>query len=206
VIRFGTVSLVLVAAIAPGCSNGSGTNSDKAPPPAAAAAAPVGPAVTGTAPSGAVVTLEPTTAQEFSLPEGPAIMDQYGKQFVPELLLVRVGQPVEFRNSEAEPHNVNVNRLPTGTAVFNVATAPYQKYVHTFEHPGQYAVACDIHPGMLATVVASHTPYVGVVGEPGTFEFKDLPAGEYTLRWSLNGKSGEKTVTVTSVPVTVAVP
>jgi hypothetical protein len=45
-----------------------------------------------------------------------------------------------------------------------------------------------------------------MVGEPGTFEFNDLPAGEYTLRWSFRGKSGEKSVTVTSGPTTVAVP
>ena len=133
-------------------------------------------------------------------------MDQYAKQFVPELLVVRVGQPVEFRNSENDPHNVNVNRLPTGTQVFNVSTAPYQKYVHTFTQPGQYAVACDIHPGMLATLVATTTPHTAVVGDNGAFTFGDIAPGVYTLGWIVAGQSGEKTVNVTGGRTEVSVP
>lgn len=192
--------LVILATVA--CS----TPSDQQTAPAAAAsAAPAVPAIVGKAPRGTIVTLEPATAREFPLPEGPAIMDQYAKQFVPDLLLVRVGQPVEFRNSESEPHNVNVNRIPTGTEIFNVATAPYQKHVHTFDQPGRYAVACDIHPGMLATVVASTTPYVAVADNAGAFQFTDLTSGEYTLRWS-GAEDGEKTVTVGAGATTVVVP
>src|SRR5919108_291874 len=140
------------------------------------------------------------------LPDGPAIMDQYAKQFVPDMLLVRVGQPVEFRNSEDSPHNVNVNRIPTGTEIFNVATAPYQKHVHTFDQPGQYAVACDIHPGMTATVVATTTPYVTIADDAGNFSWPDIPPGDYTLSWVLSGKSGEKKVTVAAGRTELAVP
>jgi hypothetical protein len=140
------------------------------------------------------------------MPDGPAIMDQYAKQFVPDMLLARVGQPVEFRNSESDPHNVNVNRIPTGTQIFSVGTAPYQKYVHTFDQPGQYAVACDIHPGMLATVVVSATPYVAVADESGAFAWTDVAPGQYTLAWVLSGKTGEKTVTVSAGRTELTVP
>jgi plastocyanin len=171
----------------------------------AAAAIPSGPAVSGTAPAGAIITLEPAAAREFPLPEGPAIMDQYAKQFVPELLFVRVGQSVEFRNSEDSPHNVNVNRMPTGTAVFNTSTAPYQKFVYTFAQPGQYSVTCDIHPGMLATLVATTTPYVAVADERGAFAFTDLAPGSYKLIWMASGRSGEKTIEVSTGAVNVNV-
>jgi hypothetical protein len=196
------LTLFLVGLAASACST--------APEPAgsaetATAAAPAAPSIVGKAPRNTVVMLEPASPREFPLPDGPAIMDQYGKQFVPDMLVVRVGQPVEFRNSEDMPHNVNVNRIPTGAEVFSVATAPYQKYVHTFDQPGQYAVACDIHPGMLATVVATTTPFVAIADGAGTFQFTDLASGDYTLRWT-GASNGEKTVTVGSGATTVAVP
>jgi hypothetical protein len=192
------LAAVVISAI--GCSTPSDPQSE-----AASIAPPAAPSIVGKAARGTVVTLEPTVSREFPLPEGPAIMDQYAKQFVPDMLLVRVGQPVEFRNSEDSPHNVNVNRIPTGAAVFNVATAPYQKYVHTFDQPGQYAVACDIHPGMLATVVAATTPYVAVADGTGTFQFADLTSGEYRLRWA-GATNGEKQVTVGAGATNVTVP
>jgi plastocyanin len=196
-----TLAVVIVAGV--GC-NGPGKPDGQANAPAAAATQS-GPAVSGKAPAGAIITLEPTAAREFPLPEGPAIMDQYAKQFVPELLFVRVGQPVEFRNSEDSPHNVNVNRMPTGTAVFNTSTAPYQKFVYTFAQSGQYSVTCDIHPGMLATLVATTTPYVAVADERGSFAFSDLAPGPYKLVWMASGRSGEKTVDVTTGAVNVNV-
>jgi hypothetical protein len=59
---------------------------------------------------------------------------------------------------------------------------------------------------MLATVIATTTPYVTIADDSGRFEFNNLDAGEYTLRWTGNGQSGEKTVTVASGPTSVAVP
>jgi hypothetical protein len=47
---------------------------------------------------------------------------------------------------------------------------------------------------------------VAIATDAGTFQFDDLAAGEYRLRWTGNGQSGEKTVTVTSGPTNVAVP
>ena len=127
-IRAFVVSAVLLAA---GCSSASDDAARGNQPPVALPDSR--PVIVGKAPRGAIVSLTPNPLREMPLPDGPAIMDQYAKQFVPDMLLVRVGQPVEFRNSEDSPHNVNVNRIPTGTEVFNVATAPYQKHVHTFE-------------------------------------------------------------------------
>ncbi|MEO8681912.1 MAG: plastocyanin/azurin family copper-binding protein [Vicinamibacterales bacterium] len=136
--------------------------------------------VTGTAASGAVVSLTPTTAREFPLPEGPAILDQYGKQFVPGLLAVRVGQAVEFRNSDEFGHNVIVNRRSTGASVFNVSLDTQQAHTHVFERAGEYAVTCDIHPGMMATVFATTSPFTVQVGPSGTFAIRDVPPGTYT--------------------------
>lgn len=157
------------------------------PPPAAppqqavATGTPGRTSVVGQAPVGAVVTLEPAVARAYALPAGPAILDQYAKNFVPDLLIVRVGQRVEFRNSEDVDHNVAVIRSPTGTRVFDTSTPSFQKYDHTFDRAGRYEVTCDVHPGMRATILATTTPYATVIDGTGRFSFVDLEPGHYTL-------------------------
>jgi hypothetical protein len=130
-------------------------------------------------------------------------MDQFGKQFVPALLMVRVGQPVEFRNSEDTPHNVYAKRSRSGAEVFNVSTDPYQRYVHTFEQPGAYDISCDIHLGMQATVVATTSPYAVLVDEQGTFTIPDVPPGPYRLIASDAGGATERTIDVSGARVEV---
>lgn len=110
--------------------------------------------VTGIVPAGAVVSLQPKGG-EAPMPPGPAVMDQFSKRFEPDVLYVRVGQPVEFRNSEDMPHNVTATRRGPGTTIANGGTEPQQKYVHTFDRPGQYDIVCDVHPGMQATLIVA---------------------------------------------------
>ena len=106
-------------------------------------------------------------------------MDQYGLTFIPPVLLVRTGQPVEFRNSDDTLHNVRV-REDTGAGAFNVALPFDGTYVHTFEHDGFYVVGCDIHAAMSAEIVATSTPYVVVADPDGAFTFSDVKPGSYT--------------------------
>lgn len=164
-------------------------------PPVAAAAVDSGVAeVTGTAPKGAVVSLSPDGG--VPMPEGPAVLDQYSKQFVPGILYVRVGQPVEFRNTEDMGHNVTVNRRSSGTAVFDVETDPQEKYVHTFDRVGQYDVSCSVHPGMQATLIATNSPLATVSDESGRFGIPNVTAGAYTLSVTFEGRTVEQAVAV----------
>jgi plastocyanin len=168
---------------------------DKQPATVAAPSAAGPGIVAGTAPSGSIVALVPA-AGEAPMPEGPAVMDQYAKSFVPNVLYVRVGQPVEFRNSEDENHNVNVTRRGTGAAVFGVGTEPHQKYVHTFDRAGQYDVACDIHPGMQALVVAAASALVTIANEQGAFSIPNVPAGSYKVALTFEGRTVERPLEV----------
>jgi plastocyanin len=167
------------AACSPAKEPPRSTSSQAATSPAASASGLT--LVVGSARRGAIVTLESTTPREFQLPAGPAVMDQLGKQFVPALLFVRVGQAVEFRNSEDMPHNVHVRRSRTGTAVFDVSTDAFQKYTHMFDESGQYDVSCDLHAGMQATVIATTTPYAAVADDRGSFTIPDVAAGSYKV-------------------------
>jgi len=134
-------------------------------------------------------------------------MDQYGRAFIPDLLVVRVGQVVEFRNSEDVDHNVRVIRNPAGTAVVDVSGPRNQVFRHTFAQPGSYDVSCDIHPGMRATIVAAHTPFVAIADERGDFVLKEIPTGRYALKVSATGRDivRELEVTAPRTDVSVAV-
>lgn len=168
---------------------------DDAAAPAAAEGAPVtSSVVSGTVPRNAIVSLVP--AEPLPAPAGPAVMDQYAKQFVPNVLYVRVGQPVEFRNSEDMPHNVTVLRRGSGAEVFNVGTEPQQKYVHTFDRIGQFDVTCDIHPGMQATLIAAPSPYATVADDSGRFTIPDVKPGSYKLNLTYEGRTVEQPLDV----------
>ncbi len=151
--------------------------------------------VTGTVPRNAIVTLVPT-ADTAPPPSAPAVMDQYAKQFVPNTLYVRVGQPVEFRNGEDMPHNVTVLRRGSGAEVFNVSTEPQQKYVHTFDRVGQFDVTCDIHPGMQATLIAAPGDLATIADNDGRFTFSNVKPGAYTLSVNFEGRTVEQPLQV----------
>jgi plastocyanin len=176
------------------------------PPPAAVAAAP--PAAAGSsaatgsiagrthATGTAVVVLEPKTARTFSPPDEKPVMDQAGLTFGPELLLVRTGFPVEFRNSDDTLHNVRVSHEETRTSAFNVAIPTGEAYTYTFERDGFYRVGCDIHPAMAASVFAASSPFTTVAGADGSFAFADVPAGAWTIIVYADGKRLRKDVEV----------
>jgi plastocyanin len=193
--------MMIVPAIALTIACGS---EEKAAPAAAPAAPITSSVVSGTVPRNAIVALVP--ADTLPAPTEPAVMDQYAKTFVPNVLYVRVGQPVEFRNSEDMPHNVSVTRRSSGEEVFNVGTEPAQKYVHTFDRIGQFDVTCDIHPGMQATLIASPGAYATVADDGGRFTIADVKPGSYKLNLTYEGRTVEHPLQVAGPRTDVKVP
>ena len=186
----GLAAAAAFAAICSGCSSQS-PSSDSPPPTGSAAPAPAarlgGPGmVTGKAPVArggfpSIVILESQAAQEFPPQAGIPIMDQVSLSFIPEVLLVRTGQPAEFRNSDDVLHNVRVREEATNAPSFNVAIPIGQAYSHTFARDGFYDVGCDIHPGMAAQIVATSTPYVTTTDAEGNFVLRDVLPGSYNV-------------------------
>ena len=132
----------------------------------------------------AVVILEPREPRDVPLPTEPVEMDQFGRDFIPRLIVVRAGQPVLFKNSEDELHTVHVQD-GKGLSLFNVAM-PIQggEHDHTFDDAGDYAVSCNAHQEMHATIVVVESPYAVVADRDGTFTLSEMPPGSYdvTLR------------------------
>jgi plastocyanin len=193
-------SLVLFACLClVACSN---EPSPSAPAPARPAATPGRAVVSGSAAPGSIVTLEPKTPREFPTPTDPRVIDQFGMQFIPSVVVVQVGQAVEFRSSEDVLHNVRVDEPETRTPVFNVATPPFETYKHVFEKPGYYNVACDVHPAMRANILVTTTPFSAVTDAKGAFTIPDVEPGQYIARIYAEGTPLEQTLEVTA-PKTV---
>ena len=106
-------------------------------------------------------------------------MDQVQQTFIPSILLVRTGQPVDFFNHDEVLHNVRVKDDDTKESAFNVAIPTGEKFTHTFERDGFYDVGCDIHPGMSAQILSTTNPWTVVADPSGAFSIANLPNGPY---------------------------
>ncbi len=158
------------------------------------------PPASGSFPS--VVILEPETPggpEGAVVPGEPATIDQFGMAFVPAVLVVRSGQPLEFRNSEDVLHNIHVVDRETTSTVVNVATPTVDStFQVTLEHPGIYEVLCDVHSAMGAFVIVTSSPYSVVAARDGAFVLPEVPYGTYTLWvWNLDEtRESRRVVTV----------
>jgi plastocyanin len=184
------ISLAMAAAA---CGNNAPATPST--PAAAPVAAVTSAEVSGTVPRNAIVTLVPASGAP-PMPTEAALMDQISKQFIPNVLLVRPGQPVNFHNGEDLPHNVTVTRRSSGAEVFNVSTERAQTYTHTFDRLGQYDVKCDIHEGMEAVVIVARGPMTTIAGNDGSFSIPNVAPGSYTASVTFEGQTVEQPVEV----------
>lgn len=135
----------------------------------------------------------------FDVPSEPAKLDQQGCRYVPHVLGVRVGQPIEITNSDETTHNVH--SLPNVNREFNFAQfVKDQKDIRTFTAPEvMVRLKCDLHGWMSAYVGVVEHPYFAVTTDGGKFELKGLPPGEYTIE-TWHEKAGTQTQKVTIGP------
>ena len=160
------------------------TAAETASTPSAAPAADTGvQTVTGKAPAAgnfpSIIVFEPIGGGDPPPQSAPPSMDQEQQTFIPSILLVRTGQPVDFLNHDDVLHNVRVKDDESKESAFNVAIPTGEKYTHTFQRDGFYDVGCDIHPGMSAQIVSTSTPYTVLAEPSGAFTIANVPNGPY---------------------------
>lgn len=144
----------------------------------------------------AIVILDPRHAAPLPGPATTPYMDQLSRTFMPSILVVRMGHPAQFLNSDEDLHNINVKHGKTREQVFNVALPPGISYRHTFEQSGVFDVSCDIHSGMSAQIVAVSTPYVAFANTDGYFEIPHVVPGPYTVTVYAGAEPIEKMIEV----------
>ncbi len=135
-------------------------------------------------------------AHAFAAPTEPVHLVQRGCRFVPHVLGVRTGQPVEIINDDPTAHNVH--SLPGLNAELS-RLQPVQgmRETRTFASPEiMVRLKCDLHPWMTAFVGVVDHPFFAVTDADGHFALTGVPDGVYTLAvW--HERFGTQTTTVT---------
>ncbi|HMF08843.1 MAG TPA: carboxypeptidase regulatory-like domain-containing protein [Thermoanaerobaculia bacterium] len=106
-------------------------------------------------------------------------MEQRNESFVPHVLPVMKGSTVEFPNGDPIYHNVfSLSRV----ASFDLGRYPRgASRSIRFDEPGVVKVFCHIHSDMSGVVLVLDNPFFTAPGPEGSFDFPDLPPGEYTV-------------------------
>ena len=131
----------------------------------------------------------------FPVPSTPVLLDQKGCLYVPHVLGIQMGQPLEIGNGDPTLHNVHA--LPAANREFNEGyPLPGIKRTHTFSTKEvMVPFKCDVHGWMHAYVGVLDHPFFAVTGPDGAFELKGLPPGTYTVE-AWHEKLGTQTQTV----------
>lgn len=89
-----------------------------------------------------------STGAATSSGEKNAEIDQQNLAFKPEKVTIKVGQKVDFKNSETALHTVNINGKNESGSM-----KKGDLFVRLFDKAGSYKITCDFHPQMNATVI-----------------------------------------------------
>jgi plastocyanin len=120
-------------------------------------------------------------AKRFGPPAGPVEIDQRGCQYHPHVFGMQAGQPLKIKNNDATLHNIHAT--PRNNPELNIGQPNKgMEITRTFPNPEvMIPFKCDVHPWMSSYVGVLAHPYYSVTGESGTFELRNLPAGEYVV-------------------------
>jgi plastocyanin len=150
---------------------------------------------------GMIVFLEPKDPSiQFPAPTESAIMSQQGAKFSPTLLVISVGQRVDFLNDENRPIEHNVfSQSPAKQFDLGLWRPPTRKSV-TFEKPGLVRLFCSIHRYMDGIIYVCPTPFFTTVANDGSYSISGAPPGDYILKtWQRTPRYSEQ-----SLPITIA--
>lgn len=123
-------------------------------------------------------------------------LDQNGCRYVPHVLAVRTGQPVQVKSSDDTLHNAHSDKGRNKPFNLSFSNAGLTREV-TFTQPEvAIRVRCDVHQWMSAYIAVFDHPFFAVTGDDGRFELTGVPPGTYTLvAW--HERYGQKKQSVT---------
>lgn len=136
-----------------------------------------------------VVYLRPERGEELAVhpdyqksAHEPVELDNKGCAFEPRVVTVRVGQPLLLKNTDPVGHSV---KAELGDESFNFMLSAEGDQQLEFDKAQRLPrpISCSIHPFMRGWIVVRDDPYMAISGEDGTFEIKNLPAGEHEFQF-----------------------
>ena len=106
------------------------------------------------------------------------LYDNKGCRFEPHVLAIALTQTLVLKNSDPVGHNSNCS--PVGDAAINPLIPSGGEFEHKFGKAQLegVSVTCNIHPWMKGYIFPRDNPYFAVTKDDGTFEIKNVPAGE----------------------------
>jgi plastocyanin len=136
-----------------------------------------------------VFVQEPASLQPASA-SSTAIMDQFNKTFVPQMLPIAVGTQVRFPNRDQIRHHVYSFSRPKRfeLPLYKGEDAPPV----LFDKPGVVKIGCNIHDWMSAIILVLPNDHFAVTRDDGTFSLPNLNAGQYTIT-AWHAQSRDKT-------------
>ena len=119
----------------------------------------------------------------FESPAAPAVIRQKDAKFLPNFLIVPVGQRVEIPNEDKIFHNVFSYSKPNQFDLGLYEEGAVRSI--TFDHPGVVKIYCSIHESMNGMIVVTPNPHFSRVHPDGSFRLDGVPPGKYHLTvWS----------------------
>ncbi len=130
-----------------------------------------------------VVSLKGVTGKSTGASAPPALLDQKGCLYTPQILAIQTGQKLLVRNSDTCVHNVHCTPTVPGNEEHNDVQMPGAPDLsYAFPQPEMFLrFKCDVHPWMFAWVSVFDSPYFCVSDKDGKFIIKNVPPGKYTV-------------------------
>lgn len=133
----------------------------------------------------------------FPFPTEPVVIDQRGCLYHPRVAAVMIGQPLEFRNSDPEPHNVRGRPEVVRAWNFMMSRPQSTRTLYFDKTEIGIRVGCDVHPWMSAWLAVLPHPYFAVTGERGDVRLENVPPGDYTVAtWHETLGARERAITL----------
>jgi plastocyanin len=141
-----------------------------------------------------VVYLKNVTGKSTGASAAPAVLDQKGCLYIPEILAVQTGQKIIVKNSDPCIHNVHCTPTVPGNMEHNDVQMPGgADLTYSFPKPEMFLrFKCDVHPWMFAWVTVVDSPYYAISDKDGKFVIKDVPPGKYVVE-AAHRKLGSQT-------------
>ncbi|MFV2068899.1 MAG: hypothetical protein ACC645_18185, partial [Pirellulales bacterium] len=114
----------------------------------------------------------------------PVQLDNLHCRFDPHIALLQTGQKLILKNSDPVGHNTNVFCFKNQPFNLLIPAGQSQEITTlTKGEPRPAGVACNIHPWMSGYLVVRDDPYMAVSAKDGSFEIKNIPAGEHEFQF-----------------------
>jgi plastocyanin len=134
----------------------------------------------------------------YAAPVTPVVLNQKGCRYIPHVLAVMAGQPIEVHTSDMTMHNVHPEPTLPANHESDITQAPMgQPVTMRFPQPEtMISVRCNNHPWMEAFINVAPNPFFAVSDGDGHYQIQGLPPGTYKLA-AVHEKLGEKDTTIT---------